>query len=130
VLVVDDDPLVLANTAAMLEDLYIRARSASDELRSRSASEIAHRQALRPDDHGSDYAADERHAACGRRAFGWPSLPVMIATDFAELPPGLDPSIPVLKKPFQQDVLSQTINACMGVREERRKVVAFRQRQG
>jgi CheY-like chemotaxis protein len=35
----------------------------------------------------------------------WPELPVILATGYAELPSGMDPSLPRLSKPYLQEEL-------------------------
>jgi CheY-like chemotaxis protein len=39
----------------------------------------------------------------------WPDLPIILATGYAELPPGTDPDIPKLTKPFQEHDLAGII---------------------
>lgn len=41
---------------------------------------------------------------------GWPKVPVILATGFAELPPAVDPLQIVLAKPFLQSDLEQAVN--------------------
>ena len=43
----------------------------------------------------------------------WPTLPVILATGFAELPPGTDPSQVTLAKPFLQCDLEQAVEAAI-----------------
>jgi DNA-binding NtrC family response regulator len=55
----------------------------------------------------------------------WPKLPVILATGFAELPPGTDPLQQItLAKPFLQYDLEQAVNAVLD--PKKRRVVRFR----
>ena len=58
---------------------------------------------------------------------GWPHLPVILATGFAELPPGLDPQQVTLAKPFTQHDLAQAVLAALSDPRSR-KVLRFRGR--
>jgi CheY-like chemotaxis protein len=42
-----------------------------------------------------------------------PSLPIILATGYAELPPGSEIGLPKLAKPFRQQELSQAVTAVM-----------------
>ena len=128
VLVVDDDALVLMNTAAMLEDLGHRAveatsgRQALDVLRQAEPVDVVVTDQAMPGMTGVQLAAAIRAE--------WPDLPIILATGYAELPPGTDPSLPKLGKPFRQDALARTIAESLRAAEAARKVVAFRLKQG
>ena len=128
VLVVDDDPLVLANTAAMLEDLGHTALQAAsgpealDVLRGAHAVDLVLTDQVMPKMTGAQLIAAIKTE--------WPQLPLVIATGFAELPADLDPSLPKLKKPFDQTLLARTIDTSMERAADQQKVVAFRQRRG
>jgi CheY-like chemotaxis protein len=104
---VDDDALVLLNTAAMLEDLGHTVLEASS---GKSALEILRREGnidlvitdqAMPHMTGSDLAAAIRLER--------PGLPIILATGFAELPPGADEALPKLSKPFLQQQLADAI---------------------
>jgi CheY-like chemotaxis protein len=111
VLAVDDDPLVLMNTAAMLEDLGHTVLEAAS---GKQALELLHRtekmdlvitdQAM-PQMTGTQFA----EAARAER----PELPIIIATGYAELPPNSDSSLPKLNKPFLQEDLANAIAGLM-----------------
>jgi CheY-like chemotaxis protein len=128
VLVVDDDPLVLANTAAMLEDLghtALQAASGAEALRmlrGAHAVDVVLTDQVMPKMTGAQLIAAVKTE--------WPQLPLIIATGFAELPADLDPDLPKLKKPFQQVLLARTIEASMQRAANNQKIVAFRQRRG
>jgi CheY-like chemotaxis protein len=127
VLVVDDDPLVLANTAAMLEDLghtALQAASGADALeilRRSHAVDLVLTDQVMPKMTGAQLIAAIKTE--------WPQLPLVIATGFAELPADLDPDLPKLKKPFHQLLLARTIEASVQRGADQQKVVAFRQRR-
>jgi CheY-like chemotaxis protein len=125
-LVVDDDPLVLTNMAAMLEDLghtVFEATSARDALailrRERTIQLVLTDQAM-PQMTGLQLIEEIK--------IGWPNLPVVLATGFAELPRGIDPWQIILAKPFLQYELQQAVTAALED-PERRRVVRFRASQ-
>ncbi len=101
VLVVDDDPLVLANTAAMLEDLGHRVVPAGSgdvalaTLRTRSFDLLL-----------TDHAMPHMTGAQLIRAIGTshPQMAIIIATGFAELPDDVS-AITRLRKPYSQNDL-------------------------
>ncbi|MGN6570658.1 MAG: PAS domain S-box protein [Pseudolabrys sp.] len=104
VLAVDDDSLVLTNTAAMLEDLghtCLRAASAAqalDILRRGAAVDLVITDQVMPRMTGVQLAQ-----AIAR---DWPKLPVLIATGYAEMEPGSGAGLPRLSKPFTQAELA------------------------
>ena len=107
ILAVDDDALVLLNTVAMLEDLghtVLEATSGKSALeiirRERGVDLVITDQAM-PQMTGSDLAAAIRAER--------PEIPVILATGFAELPPGTDERLPKLPKPFRQRQLADAI---------------------
>ncbi len=103
VLVVDDDPLVLNNTAAMLEDLgcsVLKADSASLALEILTATpelDILLTDQAMPRMNGSQLV--ERVMAQGR------PLKMALATGFAEKIEGAAAQLPKLAKPFGQEEL-------------------------
>jgi hypothetical protein len=50
----------------------------------------------------------------------WPDLPVVLATGYAELPPGIDPTLPKLAKPYRQEALARLIAEHSRSRREER----------
>ena len=44
----------------------------------------------------------------------WPSLPIILATGYAELPNGEDPGLPRLSKPYVQEELAAQVAHVMG----------------
>lgn len=105
ILVVDDDELVLTNTAGMLEEMghtVFRASSGTE--------------ALPVVEHGSIDLVVTDHAMPGMTGAQLadeigrikPALPVVIATGFAELPPHAS-ARPRLDKPFKQAELARVV---------------------
>jgi PAS domain S-box-containing protein len=117
ILAVDDDGLVLLNTAAMLEDLghtvfeATSAASALEIIRREPGIDLVITDQAMPNMTGSDLAAAIRAEK--------PELPVILATGFAELPPGADESLPKLSKPFRQHQLADVIAMTMEPRARR-----------
>ncbi len=128
VLVVDDDPLVLANTAAMLKDLghwvmeAASGQQALDLLRNGSPVDLVITDQAMPGLTGVQLA--------GRIRAEWPDLPVLLATGFADLPSGTDADLIRLSKPFGQDTLSRAIAQSLRRGLDRSKVVPFRPKHG
>jgi PAS domain S-box-containing protein len=110
VLAVDDDELVLTNTAAMLEDLghrVLAATSAADAmvLLARSVPDLVITDFAMPQVTGLQLA-DEIRAR-------HPGIPVVLATGYAELPPGVGEDLVRLSKPYGQAELAQVLQqAC------------------
>ncbi|WP_346767088.1 response regulator [Enterovirga aerilata] len=114
VLVVDDDMLVAAGTAAMLEDLghrVIEANSGSHAL-----------DALRRHEHAIDVVITD-HAMPGmtglelvqRIRASYPSLPVILASGYAEIEDAAEyGALPRLAKPFRQAELAAAIAVASG----------------
>lgn len=111
ILAVDDDPQVLVNTAAMLEDLGHRvttvssARQALETLAGGEAFDLVITDHAMPTMTGTQLVEE-----IGRR---WPDLPVLLATAFAELPPGIASHVPRIAKPYFQHQLAQAVAAVM-----------------
>ena len=116
------------NTTALLEDLghkVIEApsgRQALDVLNSGAAVDVVVTDQAMPGMTGVQLAA-----AIQER---WPTLPVILATGYAEFPPDTAPTLPKLSKPFQQHALAQAITDALRTEEEARRVVLFRPRHG
>jgi len=105
VLVVDDDPLVLASTAAMIEELgheVIEAASADQALDmcTRQHIDVVITDYAMPGLNGARLAEKMRRIR--------PGLPVAIATGFADVPDDIS-SLPRLSKPYRQEDLSSLI---------------------
>jgi PAS domain S-box-containing protein len=109
ILAVDDDSLVLANVVAMLEDLGHRVIAvgsgarAIEEIESTPAIDLVITDQAMPVMTGTQLIEFLR----ARR----PTLPVILATGYAELPQGVSPSIGRLSKPFTQRALAVALAA-------------------
>jgi PAS domain S-box-containing protein len=105
VIAVDDDNLVLMNTASMLEDLGHKVfeassgREALDILRREKAIDLVISDQAMPHMTGLQLAEAIKSE--------WPTLPIILATGYSELPPGAD--LPKLAKPFLQHDLAKAI---------------------
>ena len=108
ILFVDDDPLIAMSTMEMLEDLghhVIGANSglhALDILRSEQPIDLMMTDHVMPGMTGIELAAATREVR--------PSLPILLATGYAELPDGAQPDLPRLAKPYQQDQLRERLD--------------------
>lgn len=106
VLAVDDDPLVLLNTVTMLEDLGFKvyqansAKEALDVLQNTKVNLLITDQAM-PTMTGIELIEQARKLQ--------PSLPVVIATGYAELPDHASTSFKKLAKPFLQKDLEEAV---------------------
>ena len=110
VLLVDDDPLVLANASALLEDLghRVTALGAGQE-----AIDLLARQA-RFDVVISDYAMPGMNGVelAEHIAQRYPGLNFILASGFADIP-ALPPGMTRLAKPYSQEDLSQLLHQLM-----------------
>jgi signal transduction histidine kinase len=112
VLVVDDDPIVLAGTVAMLEDLgHVATEVASGEaalqvLLSDDSIDLVITDHAMPGMTGTELAARIRCT--------WPELPVAIATGYAELPSDGELELPRLSKPYRQQDLAALVARLVG----------------
>jgi PAS domain S-box-containing protein len=103
ILFVDDDPLIAMSTMEMLEDLGHRVIGASsalhalDILRSEQPIDLMVTDHVMPGMTGIELAAATRQVR--------PSLPILLATGYAELPEGTQVDLPRLAKPYHQDQL-------------------------
>jgi len=111
VLAVDDDGLVLMNTAVMLQDMghtVLEANSgnqALDILRREPSVDLVITDHAMPKMTGVQLAAAIRAER--------PSLPIILATGYAELPPGNEVELPKLAKPFRQQDLMLAVAAAI-----------------
>jgi CheY-like chemotaxis protein len=112
ILAVDDDSLVLMNTAAMLEDLghtVVEAMSGAQALqaiRDDPAIDLLVSDQAMPNMTGLELVAAARILR--------PALPIVLATGYAELPSGADPDLERLAKPFTQSELAQAVAQAAG----------------
>jgi CheY-like chemotaxis protein len=106
ILAVDDDHLVLFNTAEMLRDLGHTVweagsgEAALDVLAARPTELVITDQVM-PRMTGTQLIDKIRKTS--------PGLPAILATGYAETPGNLDPAIVRLKKPFTQEELRAAI---------------------
>jgi len=124
VLVVDDDLLVLENTAAMLEDLgHTVVEACSGE----EALVLLHRM------HTVDLVVTDYAMPCmtglqlaNAVAAERPGTVILLSTGYAELPSDARSSLPRLSKPFDQAALAKAIEAAMRDEEPAGSIVALR----
>ncbi|AJA09194.1 sensor/response regulator hybrid [Sphingopyxis fribergensis] len=116
ILIVDDDALILMNSAALIEDLghvVIEANSGEEALEQlasrRDISMMITDQAM-PQMTGSELIA---HARSQR-----PDLPIILATGYGETPSDIGPAVLRLGKPFGQSDLRKAIEAVDKPRRE------------
>jgi PAS domain S-box-containing protein len=116
ILAVDDDSLVLANVAAMLEDLGHHVipvgagTRALEAIESTPAIELVITDQAMPVMTGLQLIEEIR----ARR----PELPVILATGYAELPQTANASISRLAKPFTQRALAQAMASTLNARTQ------------
>jgi CheY-like chemotaxis protein len=114
VLLVDDDPMVLAGTSAMLQDLGHRvvtatsATPALDALGSDAAFDLVITDHAMPGMTGAELAKHIRDMR--------PDLPIILATGYAEVPSNLIAGMPRLDKPYRIDKLASMIAAVVSQR--------------
>jgi PAS domain S-box-containing protein len=117
ILAVDDDALVLMNTAAMLEDLGHHVvcagsgEAALEALKHQPDLDLVITDQAMPAMTGLQLCAAIRKSRAG--------LPVIVATGYAEAPPDA-PDAPRLAKPFTQDQLANAVIDAIGAAAERR----------
>ena len=107
ILLVDDDPLVLASTGAMLEDLgysVIEAGSAAqalEVLRTGESIDLVITDQMMPGMTGLELATEVEKLR--------PGLPILLASGFADLSEVEAARLPRLSKPFAQATLAEAI---------------------
>jgi CheY-like chemotaxis protein len=106
VLAVDDDRLVLLNTAAMLEDL---GHTVVEAVSGEEALGLLHRQVF--DLVITDQSMPRMTGIQLMERIGehWPTLPVILATGYAEIPGGIKVKTPRLSKPFTEKDLAKAL---------------------
>jgi signal transduction histidine kinase len=106
VLVVDDDPIVLSGTVAMLEDL---GHSVCEAACGKEALELLHEEPsidLVITDHAMPGMTGTELAIQIRQY--WPAVPVVIATGYADVP-AEELGLPRLSKPYRQQELAELV---------------------
>jgi PAS domain S-box-containing protein len=107
IVAVDDDPLVLMNTQAMLEDLGHTVIDAISGAEALSKLDAAGKVDLVITDHAMPTMTGSQLAREIRAR--WPALPIVLATGYAELPAGGNEELPRLSKPFSQAELAKML---------------------
>jgi PAS domain S-box-containing protein len=111
ILVVDDDALVLQNTAAMLEDLGHRVLEAQSGREALDYLGRAHSVDLVITDQAMPGMTGVQLAKAIRRH--WPQMPMILASGYAEISSDLPPKVSRLNKPFRQDGLARIVAESM-----------------
>jgi PAS domain S-box-containing protein len=112
ILFVDDDPLIAMSTTEMLEDLGHQVIGASsglhalDIIKSEQPIDLMVTDHVMPGMTGIELAAASREVR--------PSLPILLATGYAELPEGAQLDLPRLAKPYHQDQLRDRLDQLLG----------------
>ena len=112
ILLVDDDVLIAMSTAGMLEDLgheVIEANSgasALDTLKTGQDVDLMITDFAMPGMNGAQLAVEARALR--------PSLPILLATGYAEMPKGVNIELPRLGKPYSQTELAREIGRLLG----------------
>jgi signal transduction histidine kinase/DNA-binding response OmpR family regulator len=112
ILFVDDDPLIAMSTTEMLEDLghkVIGANSglhALDIIKSEQPIDLMMTDHVMPGMTGIELAAASREVR--------PTLPILLATGYADLPEGAQLDLPRLAKPYHQDQLRDRLDQLLG----------------
>jgi PAS domain S-box-containing protein len=127
ILVVEDDPIVLENTTATLEEKGHRVfQAASGEgamriLQSESMIDLVLTDYAMPGMSGLQLAKAIR--------LEWPDMPLILATGYAELPPTAGVSMQRLNKPFTEMSLIEAIRNAVSAGQDMRNVVQFAARR-
>ncbi|MDB5654709.1 MAG: putative two-component sensor histidine kinase transcriptional regulatory protein [Tardiphaga sp.] len=112
ILFVDDDPLIAMSTTEMLEDLGHRVigansgRHALDILNSEQPLDLMMTDHVMPGMTGIELAVATRELR--------PSLPILLATGYADLPEGSELDLPRLAKPYHQEQLRERLDQLLG----------------
>ncbi|MES2600030.1 MAG: PAS domain S-box protein [Pseudomonadota bacterium] len=107
ILAVDDDPLVLTNTIAMLEDLGHLVHSASSAKAAlKILAEYADIEMVITDQAMPQMTGIQLAKIIAQ---DWPHISVLLATGYAEIEPGTSTGLPKLAKPFTQAELADEI---------------------
>ena len=119
ILFVDDDPLIAMSTVEMLEDLghsvigVNSGQHALDILKSEQPLDLMMTDHVMPGMTGIELAAASRKVR--------PTLPILLATGYAELPEGTQLDLPRLAKPYHQDQLRDRLDQLAGLVHELRE---------
>jgi CheY-like chemotaxis protein len=126
ILLVDDDALVSLGTAAMLEDLGHTVAEASSAMQALAVLQSGTRIDLVITDHAMPGMSGLELAR--RLKESYPTLPVILATGYAELPDDTEnrPDLPRLSKPYSQSDLAAAIRTVTGTSMALGNVVPIR----
>jgi CheY-like chemotaxis protein len=126
ILLVDDDALVSIGTAAMLEDLGHTVVEASSATQALAVLQSGARIDLVITDHAMPGMSGMELAR--RLKESYPTLPVILATGYAELPHDTEnsPDLPRLSKPYSQRDLAAAIRSVSGALVAHGNVVPIR----
>ncbi|AWM03622.2 PAS domain-containing hybrid sensor histidine kinase/response regulator [Bradyrhizobium amphicarpaeae] len=108
ILFVDDDPLIAMSTTEMLEDLGHRVIGVSSGLHALDIIRSGQKIDLMVTDHVMPGMTGLELAAASRQLR--PTLPILLATGYAELPEGTQLDLPRLAKPYHQDQLRDRLD--------------------
>jgi CheY-like chemotaxis protein/two-component sensor histidine kinase len=122
VLVVDDDPIVLSGTVAMLEDLGHATCEATSAEQALGVLETEEKIDLVITDQAMPGMTGTELAERIRRS--WPELPVVIATGYADLLGEGELGLPRLSKPYRQQELAETVARMVGDLPVARRAIA------
>jgi PAS domain S-box-containing protein len=112
ILFVDDDPLIAMSTMEMLEDLGHRVIGANSGLHALDIIKSEQPLDLMMTDHVMPGMTGIELAAASRRLR--PTLPILLATGYADLPEGAQLDLPRLAKPYHQDQLRDRLDQLLG----------------
>jgi signal transduction histidine kinase/CheY-like chemotaxis protein len=112
ILYVDDDPLIAMSTMEMLEDLGHRVIGANSGLHALDIIKSEQPIDLMMTDHVMPGMTGIELAAASRRLR--PTLPILLATGYADLPEGAQLELPRLAKPYHQDQLRDRLDQMLG----------------
>jgi signal transduction histidine kinase len=107
ILVVDDDPLILSSTVAMLEDLGHIVVEASSAIGALEILQADAKVDVVVTDHAMPHMTGLELAGIIRQQ--WPWIPAILTSGYAELQPTDDISLPRLAKPYRQAELAACI---------------------
>jgi CheY-like chemotaxis protein len=123
VLVVDDDALVLMNTVMMLEDLGHTVLEANSGQKALEILRGERKVDLLVTDQAMPRMTGAQLIKCVKAE--WPDLPAIVCSGYAELPPGIDPDVIRLAKPFRQEDLVRAVTNAFGRQSSKSRVLKF-----
>jgi CheY-like chemotaxis protein len=112
IMVVDDDPLIAAGTADMLTDMGHTVIEVCSGAQALEMLHAATQVALVITDHAMPGMTGLQLAKQIQE--NWPSMPVILASGYADLPDDTVLNLPRLAKPYRQEQLASLINQLLG----------------